>query len=79
MPMRCRGMSRLVVITIDASASGLGFVVGDPLNPILRYAGIFSRAQARNTSNWRESMAKLICLRVLRKMRPDLIQGAFIS
>jgi hypothetical protein len=64
----------LIVITIDASASGLGFVIGDPSCPFFTYAAAWSWAQSINTSNWRESKAIVIALAVLRNARPTLLR-----
>jgi hypothetical protein len=72
------GADKLVVITIDASASGFGFVVGDPSMPSFAYSGAFTMAQSVNTSNWREGKAKVLALAILRRQLSSAVQGAFI-
>jgi hypothetical protein len=64
-PTDHHGASRLSVITIDASASGFGFVVGNPAAPVFKYAGAFTFAQSLNTSNWREAKAMVYALSIL--------------
>lgn len=77
-PTSNAGTSKLVVVTTDASASGYGFVVGDPKAPVVKYAGIFSLLQSVCTSNWRESKTIEIAYRTLLKHWPHLVRGAFI-
>ena len=50
-PVDKLGALLLTVITIDASSSGMGFVIGDPNHPVFAYACLWSWAQALNTSN----------------------------
>jgi hypothetical protein len=68
------GAFALLVITIDASASGMGFVVGDPDHPCFAYACRWSVSQAINTPNWRESKAIALALLILMKERPTWVR-----
>ena len=54
-PVSDIGALGLTVITIDASSSGMGFVIGDPESPPFKFAMAWSVAQSATTSNWRES------------------------
>lgn len=73
-PVECLGATGLTVVTTDASASGFGFVVGDPLKPVFAYAHRWSWSQAINTSNWREAKAIFLAFLILAKLRPVWVQ-----
>jgi hypothetical protein len=78
-PTDHHGASRLSVITIDASASGFGFVVGDPAAPVFKFAAAFTCAQSLNTSNWREAKAMVYALAALTAHRSVAVSpGSFI-
>lgn len=77
-PAEHRGVSKLLVITTDASASGFGFVIGDPQRPAFKYAGMFSAEQSMCTSNFRESKTLLLAVLIVIKRLPELITDAFL-